>query len=168
MNYYSDFVVSFGIMLVLMAAATAWLFKTSAARLVWKLALPVALIALACHTPIAVNGLLGLPVDTSMEALPKQAQLVAFHPIDDEKRVDLWLISGDIPRAYQIPLDAKTKQMLKDAKQGMKDGRPVYIRRKEKQRDGKPGSAGSVTEWNRIEPSQYELVPDAALLPAKD
>lgn len=167
MNYYSDFIVSFGLMLVLIGAAAAWLFKSSSARLVWKLTLPVALLALACHTPLAINGILGFPVDTSTDALPKQAQLIAFHLIDDEKRVDLWLLSGAVPRAYQVPLDMKMKRMLKDAKQEMQDGRPAYIRRKEQQRDGKPGGVGSVSEWDRVEITQYELVPDMALLPEK-
>jgi hypothetical protein len=167
MNYYSDFVVSFGLMFVLIGAVAAWHFKASSAGLVWKLALPFALVILACHTPLAVNGLLGMPVDTSTDALPSQAQLVAFHIIDDEKRADLWLLSGAVPKAYQVPLDDKMKRVLKAAQAEMQGGRPAFIRRKGPKREGRQNGTNSLAKWDRQEHSDYELIPGAALLPEK-
>lgn len=102
MNFFSAFVVSFGAFLVLAAVLASWLFRTSGAPLVARIALPAILVALACYAPVAVNSMLGLPVTASIAALPDHAELVAFVPHDKEHMVDLWLRSAassvDAPR----------------------------------------------------------------------
>jgi hypothetical protein len=115
-NFFSAFAASFGSMLVMAALIAAWLFRSSAAPLIAKIAIPAIIVALACITPYRVNGMLGLPILTPLATLPARAELLSFVADDNDTRVDLWLRQGDDPpRAYQTVLDSKLKQTLRDA-----------------------------------------------------
>lgn len=167
MTYFSGFVLSFGVSLAVLALVAALLLRMSNLALAWKLTLPVLMTALACYTPFAVKGLLGLPVPATLAGLPPQARLVAFVPHDEDKTADLWLLAGDVPRAFHVPLDAEMKKVLRQAQQEMGEGRQAYLRRKVSgKHDGK--SNGSVIEAGNDEPIQYELAPGLGSLPAKD
>ena len=63
MTFFSAFALSFGLLLVGLALVAAWTFRTAAAPLAAKLALPALLVALGCLTPYEVNSMLGLPRD---------------------------------------------------------------------------------------------------------
>ena len=78
MRFLNAFIVSFGGMLAASAIVVAWLFRTSSAPLVAKIAIPTILVALACWSPTTVNSLLGLPLTASFDELPERAELVAF------------------------------------------------------------------------------------------
>jgi hypothetical protein len=138
MTFYSAFVVSFGLLLALMATIAAWLFRTSGAPLAAKVALPAILVALACYAPLAVNSMLGLPVTASFASLPDHAELVAFVPRDAEKRVDLWLrCDGGVPRAFEVTLDAGMKRTLREAREQMGRGRPAMLAKRGLNRRGR-------------------------------
>src|SRR5260370_7249238 len=80
MTFFSAFALSFGLMLALMATIAAWLFRTSGAPLIAKLAIPTLLVALACYAPGAVNAMLGLPMTPSFAPLPHPPQPPPFPP----------------------------------------------------------------------------------------
>jgi hypothetical protein len=171
MEYLSQFNLTLGATLALVALVAAWFFRTADAWIGWKLALPVTLVALACWTPHTVKAMMGLPVGASMAALPDEAQLVAFFPHDQEGLVDLWLVSGPVPRAYEIALDKATKKLLQAATVDLAQGKPVFVRKRE---DGghasdRPGGGAPYTDVKDNFEPRYE-VDDSALanLPAKE
>ena len=98
MNGFLAFIIPAGLFLALMGVIAAWLFRTSSAPLAMKLAVPSLIVALACITPSRVAALMGYPHWTPYTALPKQAELIAFVPHDDDKSVDLLLREGDALR----------------------------------------------------------------------
>lgn len=175
MTFFSHFALFFGAFLALIALIAliaGWLFRSSTAWLGWKLILPAAIVALALYTPYAISGLLGLPVPTTMASLPESAQLLAFVPHDEDKLVDVWLLDGPIPRAYQVLLDKPLKKLLQEAQGEMAAGRPVFLRKKAKPASGaaKPakGLPAVTTLQDDFEP-EYELDASAAgRLPAKN
>jgi hypothetical protein len=127
MTFFSAFILSFGFMLALTAVVAAWLFRVAPAPLGLKLLIPAALTAVACYTPLAVNGMMGLPVTATFAELPDRAELVAFVAHDDAGVADLWLRASDVPRAYETPLTSKMKQTLREAEQQMSRGRRVML-----------------------------------------
>src|SRR5260370_36017024 len=104
------------------------------APLAAKLAVPAALVALACYAPFAVNSMLGFPVSAGLYALPDRAELVAFFPHDEEGLVDLWLSvgasAGLAPRAYLTDLGASMKETLRRARERHRNGQtPLLAKR---------------------------------------
>jgi len=178
MTFFSAFALSFGLMLALMATIAAWLFRTSGAPLIAKLAIPTLLVALACYAPGAVNAMLGLPMTASFAALPDRAELVAFVAHDEEGIVDLWLRpstgSGQaIPRAYETPLDDRLKKTLREAQEQMAHGRPAMLVKRPSTGSGQARHAGDAPGFNPgvgigDDQSGYELDESAlSRLPAK-
>ena len=138
---------------------------TSSARFTIKIVVPSLIVALACATLHYLPEALGYPVETTAAGLPQQAELIAFHPYDDEKRVDLWLTQEGAtePRAYSVELTDDLKKTLKEAKQKLAGGeRAELVKRKAGKGKYPPGyidiDGGS---------APYELLPNAFNLPAK-
>ncbi len=106
----------------------SWLFRSSAAPLVTKIAIPALIIVLACVTPYQVNPMLGFPTSTTRAKLPTRAELIAFVAQDKDDRVDLWLREGDAPpRAYETTLDDWLKQTLRQAESKLGCGERVML-----------------------------------------
>ena len=100
-----------------------------------------------------------------MADLPQQAELLAFLPYEDEKKVDLWLREGNNqPRAYSIPLTDDLKDTLRKAKSKLAGGERAELAKKGK--SGKPRPPGYIDIDGGKAP--YELLPDAFSLPKKD
>ena len=171
MQYFSQFNLTLGATLALVALVAAWFFRAADAWIGWKLALPVTLVALACWTPHTVKAMMGLPVDASMAGLPEEAQLVAFFPHDQEGLVDLWLASGPVPRAYEVALDKPTKKLLQAATADLAQGRPVFVRKRKSDghASGRSGGGSRYADLKDDFEPRYE-VDDSALanLPAKE
>ena len=138
MTSWLGFVLALGGVLAAVAWISAWLFRSTSAPFALKLALPAAAVSLACWAPLQVGAMMGLPVVTSLAALPDKVQLVAFLPHDEAKTVVLWLLADVEPRAYEVPLTKGLKQTLAQAREQLAGGRPVYLR-KGKPGDGKGG-----------------------------
>jgi hypothetical protein len=162
-SFFSAFTVSFGSMLLMAALIASWLFRSSGAPLVVKLAVPTLIVALACATPYQVNAMLGFPVSVQLALLPARAELVAFVAQDNDARVDLWLRQGSAPpRAYEITLDDKLKKTLRDAQSKLHHGGRVML---VKTRLGTK-RAGGIEQSARDEPG-YEVDHSAFSLPSK-
>lgn len=128
MSQFTAFATEFGAMLVALAIIASWLFRSSSAALGAKIVVPALLVALACATPFAVLPMMGSPVAVSAADLPRDAELVAFVPHDEDKRVDLWLIVGQgTPRAFETELTGALKQTLREAQQAMAQGQRVLV-----------------------------------------
>jgi hypothetical protein len=163
-TFFSAFSVSFGLLLVLMAAMASWTFRTANAPLIAKLVIPASIFTLACATPNAMNSLLGFPVTVTFAALPDRAALVAFVAHDRERVVDLWLRQGDAaPRAYETPLDENMKKTLHDAELHLARGERVMLAKG----SGETGRASRNRQSNADDGS-YELDISAFNLPSKD
>lgn len=128
MTFFSAFALEFGGLLALMALIAAWLFRQSAAPLWLRLVVPAIMVALACYAPWRISALLGYPAAASLADLPQKAQLVGFVPHDDTGLVDLWLRSGDVPRAYEVKLDDQLKKTLRAAAERMARGGQVFLK----------------------------------------
>ena len=70
MNFFSAFAASFGSTLLMTALIGAWLFRSSTAPLIAKIAVPALIVALACATPYQVNAMLGLPISARPQRCP--------------------------------------------------------------------------------------------------
>jgi hypothetical protein len=163
-NFFSAFVASFGSMLLMTALIGAWLFRSSAAPLIAKIAIPALIVALACATPYQVNAMLGFPVSASPATLPAHAELIAFVAHDDDTRVDLWLRqSNALPRAYETPLDNKLKRTLREAQSRLGHGGRVVLV-KARLRTKRTG----VEELRTSDDNSYELDDSFFSLPPKD
>lgn len=128
MTFFSEFALTFGAMLALIAVIAAWVFRSSTAPLALKLVLPILLVGIACAAPFEVNRMMGLPVSVSSAALPEKAELLGFLPHDEKRLVDLWLLSGDgPPRSYETRLDKGMKEMLRKAREEIAQGRPAML-----------------------------------------
>ena len=90
MNFFSAFAASFGSTLLMTALIGAWLFRSSTAPLIAKIAVPALIVALALSTPYQVNAMLGLPISAPPATLPAYAELIAFVAHDDDR----WWICG--------------------------------------------------------------------------
>ena len=161
MTSFSTFTISFGALLCLLTVAAAWVFRTSAAPLLAKLAIPFLLVVLACATPYEVSAMMGFPTTSTP---PAKAELIAFVPHDDDKRVDLWLREGnDAPRAYSVELTESMKKTLKQAQAAQAGGgRAMLVK---KGRKGPPRANYTDIDGGS---APYELLPDAFQLPKKD
>jgi hypothetical protein len=69
-NFFSAFAASFGSMLLVAALIASWLFRSSAAPLIAKIAVPALIVALACAAPYQVNAMLGFPTTALPATLP--------------------------------------------------------------------------------------------------
>ena len=160
MTFFSAFAASFGFVLLMAALIASWLFRSSDAPLFAKIVVPALIVALACVTPYQVNTMLGFPFSATPAALPAHAELIAFVARDAELRVDLWLRQGDAPpRAYEIALDDKLKQMLREAQDRLGRGGRVVLTKADKEQK----RTGALNPNARDDPG-YEL-DDSALSP---
>lgn len=164
MSLLSSFAVEFGALLALMALVSAWLFRTASASLWMRIAVPSAMVALACYSPWRIVDLLGYPADFTLSALPETAELVAFVPHDEAHTVDLWLRVGETPRAYEVPLTAKLKKTLSDANQAQARGELAMLRKAR----GKGQARRGYSDLIDHEPEEYTLDPNIrSALPPK-
>ncbi len=171
MSPFSSFALSFGSLLALMALIAAWLFRTAAAPFWAKVAIPSLAVALGCHAPFAVSNMMGFPVPVGFDGLPDRAELVAFVPFDEEKRVDLWLrpsagAGGEAPRAYETTLTAQMKQTLREAAEQIGHGRPAMLTKRLSDGNGKSGSQDTLGLGD--DQQMYVLDPNAMGLPPKE
>jgi hypothetical protein len=127
-NFFSAFAASFGFMLLLTALIASWLFRSSAAPLMAKIAVPALIVALACTTPYQVNTMLGFPISAPPATLPVRAELIAFVTRQDDTRVDLWLRQSNAPpRAYETSLNNRLKRTLREAQRRLGHGGRVML-----------------------------------------
>ena len=163
MNFFSAFAASFGSILLMAALIASWLFRSSTAPLMAKIAVPALIVALAFAAPYQVNAMLGFPTTAFPATLPAHAELLAFVSDDDDERVDLWLRESNAPpRAYEITLNDKLKRTLHDA-QGRLDhsGRVMLVR-------ARPGTTRTgITEQHAPADPGYELDDSVLSLPPK-
>ncbi len=128
MNFFSGFAVSFGLLLLMTAVIASWLFRSSAAPVIAKIAVPALIVALACSTPYQVKPMMGFPISVPPATLPAHAELIAFIAHDHDTRVDLWLRqSSTPPRAYETTLNDKLKRTLREAKSRLDHGERVML-----------------------------------------
>ncbi len=167
MTDFASFALSFGALLALMALIAAWLFRTAAAPLWAKVAIPSLAVALGCYAPFAVSSMMGFPVPVRFNELPDRAELLAFVPRNDEKRVDLWLRSSEAPRAYETVLTRQMKETLREAAEEMSRGRPAMLTKRGKDGEGKSGGQNALGTGD--DDSRYVLDPSVTNpLPPKD
>lgn len=163
MNFFSAFTASFGSILLMAALIASWLFRSSAAPLIAKIAIPTVIVALACATPYQVNEMLGFPISAPPATLPAHAELIAFVAHHDDTRVDLWLRQGDAPpRAFETTLNDKLKQTLRQAQSRLGHGGRVML---VKARLGTKRTG--VTEQRAPDDPGYELDDSVFSLPPK-
>ena len=174
MSPFSSFAFSFGSLLALMALIAAWLFRTAAAPFWAKVAIPSLAVALGCHAPFAVSNMMGFPVPVGFDGLPDRAELVAFVPFDEEKRVDLWLRprsstgsdGGDEPRAYETAMTAPLKKTLRQAQEEIGHGRLAMLMKRGTDGKGKPGGQDALGLGD--DQQMYVLDPSAMGPPPKE
>jgi hypothetical protein len=130
MSQFAAFALSFGGFLALTAAIAAWLVRSTTSPLWLKIVMPSLMMALAFYAPYAVPNMMGYPVSVSIQGLPDHAELVGFVPHDEVGRVDLWLRTSDVPRAYDTALTAQMKKTLREAEQQMAHGRRTVLAKK--------------------------------------
>jgi hypothetical protein len=163
MNFFSAFAASFGSMLLMAALMASWLFRSSAAPVTAKIAVPTLIVALACATPYQVNAMLGFPVSAPPATLPAHAELIAFVAHDDDTRVDLWLRQSNAPpRAYETALNDRLKRTLRDAQSRLSHGGRVML---VKARLGTKRTG--VTQQRAADDPGYELDGSVFSLPPK-
>ncbi len=166
MTFFNAFALSFGLLLTGLALIAAWTFRTAAAPLAAKLALPTLLVALGCLTPYEVNSMLGLPRMAALTALPDRAELIAFVAHDEDKRADLWLRVKDAPpRAYEIAIDEAMKKVLRDARDRKEHGGRVMLVKRTEHTEIATRHRG-VTEQRSADPT-YTIDDNAFDLPNK-
>ncbi len=107
----------------------AWLFRSSTAPLWAKVAGPSVATLAGCSLAVSLGSMLGYPVPTKERDMPAEAQLIAFIPHDDGGTVDLWLVSGDQPRAYEAVLTKNLKDTLREAQEAMQRGGHPMLRK---------------------------------------
>jgi hypothetical protein len=165
-TFLNAFALSFGLLLAGLALIAAWTFRTAAAPLAAKLALPALLVALGCLTPYEVNSMLGLPKMAALTALPDRAELIAFVAHDEDKRADLWLRVEDAPpRAYEIAIDEAMKKLLRDAHDRKEHGGRVMLVKRAEPAETESRHRG-VTEQRSADPA-YTIDDSAFALPNK-
>ena len=164
MNFFNAFTASFGSMLLINAVIGAWLFRSSAAPLIAKIALPALIVALACATPYEVNTILGFPILTPPATLPAHAELIAFVAHDDDERVDLWLRQSNAPpRAYESALNENLKRILREAKSRLERGGRVML-----VKASRGTKRAGLTEQPARDDATYELDDSFFSFPRKD
>lgn len=162
-SFFSAFATSFGCTLLMGALIASWLFRSSGAPLVAKIAIPALIVALACTAPYQVNAMLGFPISASLATLPARAELIAFVALDNDSRVDLWLRQGGAPpRAYETTMTDKLKQTLRNAQNKLGHGDRVMLVKTQ------PGPTRTgVTEQRASDEPGYQLDDSAFSLPQK-
>ena len=167
MSHFASFALSFGGLLAVMALVAAWLFRTTESPLGLKIILPSLMTGLACYAPYSVAYMLGYPVPVSASGLPDQAELVAFVAHDDDGRVDLWLRTSDVPRAYDTALTPQMKKTLREAERQMAHGRRAVLAKKVEGKEG--GNRGGDPLGIGHDDASYVLDPEAlTALPQKE
>ena len=127
MNFFSAFAASFGSTLLMTALIGAWLFLSSTAPLIAKIAVPALIVALACATPYQVNAMLGLPIWRRPQRCQPMLN-IAFVAHDDDPLVDLWLRQRNAPpRAYETTLNDELKRILREAQSRLSHGERVML-----------------------------------------
>ena len=112
------------------AIMLGWVFRTASAPFVLKLVLPGMLAALAVAMAIVVSAIMGFPVDTRLDSLPRTARLIAFVEDGRQSKIDLWLQEQDQPpRAWRIDDTNSDRKLLAQARKQISLGASVYIRR---------------------------------------
>lgn len=165
MTLFSHFALSFGALLALMALIAAWLFRTASAPMWLKIIVPSLTTVLACSTPFAVGSMLGYPVGASFDSLPEKAELVGFVAHDDDGFVDLWLRTGDTPRAYETKLSPAMKKALREAQDAMAHGRRALMAKSARAKEKSAGDPNGVGDNDRA----WVIDPNAlSALPAKE
>ena len=160
----SSLTISIGLFYLIAAVAASALLRTSSARFAVKIAVPTLLVALACGTYRTLPDAFGYPVETAFASLPQQAELIAFVPYDEDKRVDIWLrTDASEPRVYSVELTDGLKRTLREAQQAQAQGRRTMLAKGGKPRGGRP----SVINIDGGD-APYELLPDAFSLPSKE
>ena len=122
-------------------------------------------IAIRCIEPgrydLAAN-LYAYRAGASFDALPDRAELVGFVARDDNGLVDLWLRTGDVPRAYETKLDAKMKKALREARDAMAQGRRPLVAKAGKakaDRAGNPNGIGDHEDAWVVDPDALSRLP---------
>jgi hypothetical protein len=163
MNFFSAFAASFGSMLLVAALMASWLFRSSAAPLIAKIAVPALIVALACVAPYQVNAMLGFPVSALPATLPAHAELIAFVSHDDDERVDLWLRENNAPpRAYETTLNNQLKRTLRQAQSRLGHGGRVML-----MRTGLGTKRTGIAEQHPSDDPGYDLDDSVLSLPPK-
>jgi len=166
MSVFNAFGLSFGLLLAGLALVAAWIFRTAAAPLAAKVALPTLLVALGCLTPYEINSVLGIPRMAALAALPDRAELIAFVARDNDKRADLWLTVEDAPPcAYEIDIDGAMKKLLRDARDRKEHGGRVMLVKRAEHAAKVSGHPGA-TEQQSADPT-YTIDDSAFALPNK-
>jgi hypothetical protein len=163
MSAVSSLTISLGLFYLLAAVAASALLRTSSAPFAFKVAGPTVLVFLACVTYRSLPDAFGYPVQTAFSSLPQQAELIAFVPHDEDKRVDLWLkADASEPRVYSVELTDGLKRTLREAQQAQAQGQRTML-----VKGGKPGGRpGFIDIYGGNAP--YELLPAAFQLPKKE
>ncbi len=162
----SSLTISLGLFYLLMAAIAWWVLRSATVHLAVKIIVPCLLLVLTIATYLTLPGAFGYPVGTTFSTLPQQAELIAFHPYDDEKMVDLWLLQEGArePRAYSVPMTDDLKETLRKAKKAKADGGRTMLAKAPKAA-GKKRPAYMDIDGGE---SSYVLLPNAFQLPKKD
>src|SRR6185503_17638218 len=127
-------------------------------------AVPTLLVALACGTYRTLPDAFAYPVETDFASLPQQAELIAFVPHDDDKRVDIWLrTDASEPRVYSVELTDSLKRTLREAQKAQAQGERTMLAKGGKPRGGRP-SLINIDGGN----APYEILPNAFQLPSKE
>lgn len=142
MSAFASFAVAIGSLFCGLVVIATWTFRTSAAPLWVKIALPVLLTGAAVYAPFAFRDQLGRPIPSTLAEMPERINLLAFKPVDSEKRVDLWIDEGGATRAYEIPLDKKTAAALRQAMSQLARGRPAFLSKSGRAASGRAKGSG--------------------------
>jgi hypothetical protein len=124
----SQFGMTIGAMLLLVAVIVAWQFRSAAAPLWTKISASFLLVILGIYSPFAANSIAGLPVMTSLGGMPSCFELVGILARDDEGKVDLWAIyKGGVPRSYEVELTKGLKRGLRDIADSLAQNGTVHV-----------------------------------------
>jgi hypothetical protein len=118
---FTWFFVVVGGLVSLCAIGTGFALKDTRAPLYAKLAIPVFMVCLAAYLPRQVKLMMGLPVETTMNQLPKEIVLIQFYPLS-RTTVDLWTLEPGHTRVYEVPLDPELQKTLIEAREALKEG----------------------------------------------
>jgi hypothetical protein len=162
----SSLTITISLFYLLVAIIASAMLRTSSAPFAVKIIVPSLVVALACFTYKTLPEMFGFPVETDFASLPRQAELIAFHPYDDEKKVDLWLArEGEPqPRAYSVELTDDLKDTLRKAQKTKNDGGRAMLAKVAKPSGQKRPSYTGIDGGN----APYTLLPNAFTLPKKD
>ncbi len=153
LSSYYTFAVTLGGTLAAMTAMLVWIARTSAVSIAWKVLAGIALASLACWVPFQVSWMLGYPVRTTMRDLPSTLQLVALRAADEHDKVfDLWVIAPreSSPRSYELTVDEGMKKALKEARESLARGEPVFLQRGDDANGAKGGGRRGTGQTKKL------------------